>query len=60
MPGANHTPKQSLEMFDPPSMYLFEYYPKLVVLLDLIAGLFNIMSHFILWQADRGVAGMGS
>jgi hypothetical protein len=50
MPGANHTPKQSLEMFDPPSMYLSEYYPKLVVLLDLTTRLSPITSHFILLQ----------
>jgi hypothetical protein len=50
MPGANHTPKQSLEMSDPPSMYLSEYYPKLVLLLDLTTGLSPITSHFILLQ----------
>jgi hypothetical protein len=41
---------KSLEMSDPPSMYLSEYYPKLVLLLDLIAGLSPITSHFILLQ----------
>jgi hypothetical protein len=53
MLGANHTPKQSLEMLemsDPPSMYLSEYYSKLVLLLDLIASLSSITSHFILLQ----------
>jgi hypothetical protein len=50
MPGANHTPKQSLEMSDPPSMYLSEYYPKLGLLLDLTTRLSPIKSHFILLQ----------